>query len=203
MEQPRQRQRASSSMATFRSYDVTFNISGTGAPPVGYYRMINYTGGSSISGLTIGTTPPISGLFPVTYAIDSSRAHVVDLVASPNGMRAVAPGEAFRPCRLCGRAARSCCAIAAGPRSSACFRPSTPSSTLGIDPADACPDHWRHVHNRLGAGYDAAPYSRDQHRAWLLRRRIDCHDALRLRHDDVFRGCSASAHRRCSVPRRG
>ncbi len=66
-------------------HDVTFNISGTGEPAVGYYRMINYTGGSSISGLTIGTTPPISGLFPVTYSIDSSRLHVVDLIASPNG----------------------------------------------------------------------------------------------------------------------
>lgn len=42
---------------------------------------------------------------------------------------------------------------------------------LGIDPADAAPDHWRHVHNRLGAGDEPRPYTRDQHRAWLLRRR--------------------------------
>lgn len=41
---------------------------------------------------------------------------------------------------------------------------------LGIDPADAAPDHWRHIHNRLIAGYEPRPYSRDQHRAWLLRR---------------------------------
>ena len=32
------------------------------------------------------------------------------------------------------------------------------------------PDHWRHVHNRLLAGYEPRAYSRDQHRAWLLRR---------------------------------
>ena len=38
---------------------------------------------------------------------------------------------------------------------------------LGIDPSDVAPDHWRHVHNRLGAGYEPRPYSRDQHRAWL------------------------------------
>ena len=44
---------------------------------------------------------------------------------------------------------------------------------LGIDAADACPDHWRHVHNRLAAGEAPRPYSPDRHRAWLQRRRID------------------------------
>lgn len=43
---------------------------------------------------------------------------------------------------------------------------------LGIDSADAAPDHWRHIHNRLIAGYEPRPYNRDQHRAWLLRRRL-------------------------------
>jgi len=43
---------------------------------------------------------------------------------------------------------------------------------IGIDPADACPDHWRHLHNRLTAGEVSRPYSREQHRAWLLRKRI-------------------------------
>jgi len=44
---------------------------------------------------------------------------------------------------------------------------------LGIDAADACPDHWRHIHNRLAAGDPPRAYTREQHRAWLLRRRID------------------------------
>jgi hypothetical protein len=44
---------------------------------------------------------------------------------------------------------------------------------LGFDPADACPDHWRHIHNRLTAGDAPRPYTREQHRAWLLRRRIE------------------------------
>lgn len=43
---------------------------------------------------------------------------------------------------------------------------------LGIDPADAAPDHWRHVHNRLAAGFEPRPYSRQRHAAWLGRRRI-------------------------------
>jgi hypothetical protein len=43
---------------------------------------------------------------------------------------------------------------------------------IHVDPADVAPDHWRHVHNRLLAGYEPRPYSRDQHRAWLLRRAL-------------------------------
>jgi hypothetical protein len=43
---------------------------------------------------------------------------------------------------------------------------------LGIDPGDAAPDHWRHLHNRLIVGEPPRPYRREQHRAWLLRRRL-------------------------------
>jgi hypothetical protein len=43
---------------------------------------------------------------------------------------------------------------------------------IGIDPADACPDHWCQVHNRLTAGDEPRAYGRDRHAAWLLRRRI-------------------------------
>jgi hypothetical protein len=32
---------------------------------------------------------------------------------------------------------------------------------------------WRHVHNRLAAGQAPRPYSREKHRAWLLRKKID------------------------------
>lgn len=42
---------------------------------------------------------------------------------------------------------------------------------LGIDPADAAPDHWRHIHNRLTAGHEPRSYTREQHRAWHLRLR--------------------------------
>ncbi len=43
---------------------------------------------------------------------------------------------------------------------------------LGIDPADAAPAYWRHVHNRLTAGVEPRLYSGDQHNAWLARRSI-------------------------------
>lgn len=43
----------------------------------------------------------------------------------------------------------------------------------GIDAADACPDHWRHIHNRIAAGHPPRPYSRARHDTWLLRRRLE------------------------------
>ncbi|WP_454885892.1 DUF2840 domain-containing protein [Sphingomonas oryzagri] len=42
----------------------------------------------------------------------------------------------------------------------------------GIDPCDAAPDHWRHVHNRLAAGMRPRDYSAVRHRAWLARRTL-------------------------------
>lgn len=42
---------------------------------------------------------------------------------------------------------------------------------LGLDPSQAAPDYWRHVHNRLIAGEAPRAYSMEQHRAYLLRRK--------------------------------
>ena len=44
---------------------------------------------------------------------------------------------------------------------------------LDIDPAEAAPDYWRHVHNRLAAGHAPRSYCRQQHRAWHLRQRAE------------------------------
>ena len=43
---------------------------------------------------------------------------------------------------------------------------------LGLYAADAAPDHWRHIHNRISVGEAARPYTNQQHSAWLLRRRF-------------------------------
>ena len=43
---------------------------------------------------------------------------------------------------------------------------------LGIDPADAAPDYWHHVHNRLSVNETPRAYTRPRHQAWLHRRRI-------------------------------
>jgi len=43
---------------------------------------------------------------------------------------------------------------------------------LGIDPAEAAPDYWHHVHNRLSVNEVPRAYTRGRHQAWLHRRRI-------------------------------
>ena len=44
---------------------------------------------------------------------------------------------------------------------------------LGIEPGDAAPDYWRHLNNRMSAGEPARAYTRERHRAWLLRRELE------------------------------
>lgn len=43
---------------------------------------------------------------------------------------------------------------------------------LGINPADAAPDYWRHVHNRLSVNEEPRRYTRSRHQAWLHRQRV-------------------------------
>jgi hypothetical protein len=43
---------------------------------------------------------------------------------------------------------------------------------IGVDPCDAAPDHWCHVHNRLSAGMEPRPYAIERHRAWIRRRNL-------------------------------
>jgi hypothetical protein len=43
--------------------------------------------------------------------------------------------------------------------------------TLDIDPADAAPDYWHHVHNRLSVNETPRRYTRSRHQAWLHRQR--------------------------------
>ena len=42
----------------------------------------------------------------------------------------------------------------------------------GVDPCDAAPDHWRHVHNRVAAGAQPRDYTAERHHAWLQRREL-------------------------------
>jgi hypothetical protein len=43
---------------------------------------------------------------------------------------------------------------------------------LGIDPVDAAPDYWHHVHNRLSVNEVPRVYTRARRQAWLHRRSI-------------------------------
>ena len=43
---------------------------------------------------------------------------------------------------------------------------------IGIDPVEAAPDHWRHLHNRLTIGEEPRAYTKLRHDAYLLRQRV-------------------------------
>ena len=44
---------------------------------------------------------------------------------------------------------------------------------VGIAPEDVCPDHWRHIANRISTGLEHRAYTPERHRAWLLRKRVE------------------------------
>ncbi|WP_298193123.1 DUF2840 domain-containing protein [Novosphingobium sp.] len=44
--------------------------------------------------------------------------------------------------------------------------------SVGLDPCDIAPDHWRHVHNRLSAGEAFRAYTAERHQAWLKRKAL-------------------------------
>ena len=60
----------------------------------------------------------------------------------------------------------------AGPGSQQVLAAIDQVEALDVRAEDACPDHWRHVHNRITAGEAPRAYTRERHAAWLLRRRI-------------------------------
>ena len=44
--------------------------------------------------------------------------------------------------------------------------------SLAIDPADAAPDYWLHVGNRLAGDQEPRAYSKARHAVWKLRQRL-------------------------------
>ena len=44
--------------------------------------------------------------------------------------------------------------------------------SLGVDPAEAAPDYWHHVGNRIAAGQEPRAYSKARHAVWKLRQRL-------------------------------
>lgn len=87
-------------------------------------------------------------------------------------VRAVGPGETYQTLPFVRRGGDLLLSIKGWPKVESVLQAIDAIDALGIDPAEAAPEHWRHVHNRLTVAQQPRPYTRDQHRAWLLRRRI-------------------------------
>ena len=87
-------------------------------------------------------------------------------------LRAVSPGERYSTVPHVQPGGESLLRLAGWPKVEKVLQAIDTVEALGIDPADAAPDHWRHVHNRLSVGERPRPYTRSRHQAWLHRRKM-------------------------------
>ncbi len=87
-------------------------------------------------------------------------------------LRAVAPGERCVTIPHVRPGGESLLHITGWPKVEKVLQAIEAVEALCIDPADAAPDHWQHVHNRLSVGERPRPYTRSRHHAWLRRRRV-------------------------------
>jgi hypothetical protein len=87
-------------------------------------------------------------------------------------LRAVGPGECFSTVPHVRPGGESLLHLSSWPKVERVLQAIDAVEALGIDPAEAAPDHWRHVHNRLSVGEQPRPYTRSRHQAWLNRRKL-------------------------------
>jgi hypothetical protein len=94
------------------------------------------------------------------------------IVSRVDILRAVQPGERYSTVPFVRPGGQRLLRIAGWPKVEKVLQAIDSVETLGIDPADAAPEHWRHVHNRLFVGETPRPYTLRRHQAWLRRRKL-------------------------------
>ena len=87
-------------------------------------------------------------------------------------VRAVAPGERCTTVPFMRPGGEILLSIKGWPKVERVLQAIDGIEALGVDPTDAAPDHWRHIHNRITVGERPRSYTLARHRAWLKRRRI-------------------------------
>ena len=87
-------------------------------------------------------------------------------------VRAVGPGERCTTAPFMRQGGDILLSIKGWPKVERVLQAIDAVEALGIGPANAAPDHWRHVHNRLTVGEKPRAYTVARHRAWLKRREI-------------------------------
>jgi hypothetical protein len=86
-------------------------------------------------------------------------------------LRAVGPGEPCSTLPYVRPGGESLLRISGWPKVEKVLQAIDVVEALEIDPANAAPDHWRHIHNRLSVGEKPRSYTRTRHQAWLHRRK--------------------------------
>ncbi|PNG24657.1 DUF2840 domain-containing protein [Methylocella silvestris] len=87
-------------------------------------------------------------------------------------VRTVAPGERYQTLPFVRPGGEILLRVAGWPKVERVLQFIDAVEALDVDPADAAPEYWRHLHNRLAAGHEPRAYSREQHDAWLKRRSV-------------------------------
>ena len=87
-------------------------------------------------------------------------------------LRAVGPGERYSTVPGVRPGGESLLRLASWPKVEKVLQAIDQVEALEIDPADAAPEYWQHVHNRLSAGEQPRPYTRSRHQAWLHRQKV-------------------------------
>jgi hypothetical protein len=87
-------------------------------------------------------------------------------------LRAVTPGERYSTVPYVRPGGAILLRLSGWPKVEKVLQAIDAVEALGIDPADAAPDHWHHVHNRLSVNEEPRRYTQTRHQAWLHRRRV-------------------------------
>jgi len=87
-------------------------------------------------------------------------------------LRAVRPGERYSTVPFVRPGGESLLRLAGWPKVERVLQAIDTVDSLGIDPANAAPEHWRHIHNRLSVGEQPRPYTLSRHQAWLHRQKV-------------------------------
>ena len=87
-------------------------------------------------------------------------------------LRAVAPGESYQTLPFVRPGGEILLKIEGWPKVEDVLRHVDAIEAIGIEADAVSPDHWRHVHNRMAAAQRPRAYTPEQHRAFLLRRKV-------------------------------
>ncbi|MEM9369520.1 MAG: DUF2840 domain-containing protein [Pseudomonadota bacterium] len=85
-------------------------------------------------------------------------------------LQAVRPGERYSTVPFVTPGGVSLLRLSGWPKVEAVLLAVDQIEAESIAPEEVCPDHWRHVHNRLSCNLEPRRYTPTRHDAWLKRR---------------------------------
>ncbi len=87
-------------------------------------------------------------------------------------VRTVEPGEAYQTLPFVRPGGEILLKIEGWPKVEDVLRHVDAIEAIGIEADAVSSEHWRHVHNRMTIGHQPRAYTLEQHRAFLLRRKV-------------------------------